>query len=96
MQGLKLWTMYVSEQKICIMQHYILFANINRALIHGSELTRIQEEYLRTLIKYVCENGDIATVVLQQPPFNKFTTIFKNSPKSLIDYVKLISEVIAA
>lgn len=67
-----------------------------RALIHGSELSRIQEEYLRTLIKYVCENGDIATVVLQQPPFNKFTTIFKNSPKSLIDYVKLISEVIAA
>jgi type I restriction enzyme R subunit len=67
-----------------------------RALIHGSELSRMQEEYLRTLIKYVCENGDIATVVLQQPPFNKFTTIFKNSPKSLIDYVKLISEVIAA
>ena len=28
MQGLKFWTMYVSEQKICIMQHYILFANI--------------------------------------------------------------------
>lgn len=67
-----------------------------RTLIHESELSRMQEEYLRTLIKYVCENGDIATVVLQQPPFNKFTTIFKNSPKSLIEYVKLISEVIAA
>ena len=67
-----------------------------RTLIHGSELSRMQEEYLRTLINYVCENGDIATVVLQQPPFNKFTTIFKNSPKSLIEYVKLISEVIAA
>ena len=67
-----------------------------RALIHGAELTRMQEEYLRTLIRYVCENGDIATVVLQQPPFNKFTTIFRDSPKSLIDYVKLISQVIAA
>lgn len=67
-----------------------------RALIHGAELTRMQEEYLRTLIRYVCENGDIETVVLQQPPFNKFTTIFKDSPKSLIDYVKLMSEVIAA
>ena len=67
-----------------------------RALIHGAELTRMQEEYLRTLIRYVCENGDIATVVLQQPPFNKFTTIFRDSPKSLIYYVKLISQVIAA
>lgn len=67
-----------------------------RKLIHGSELTRLQEEYLRTLIRYVSENGDIATVVLQQPPFNKFTAVFKESPKSLIDYVKLMSEVIAA
>lgn len=67
-----------------------------RALIHGAELTRMQEEYLRTLIRYVCENGDIATIVLQQPPFDKFTTIFRDSPKSLIDYVKLISRVIAA
>lgn len=67
-----------------------------RELIHGSELTRMQEEYLRTLIRYVSENGDIATVVLQQPPFNKFTTIFKDSPKALIDYVKLMSQVIAA
>lgn len=67
-----------------------------RALIHESELSRMQEEYLRTLIKYVCENGYITTVVLLQPPFNRITTIFKNSPKSLIEYVKLISEVIAA
>lgn len=67
-----------------------------RALIYGAELTRMQEEYLRTLIRYVCENGDITTVVLQQPPFNKFTTIFRDSPKALIDYVKLISQVIAA
>ncbi len=67
-----------------------------RALINGAELTRMQEEYLRTLIRYVCENGDIKTVVLQQRPFNKFTTIFENSQKSLIDYIHLISEVIAA
>lgn len=66
-----------------------------RALIHGAELPRMQEEYLRTLIRYVCENGDTAPVVLQQPPFNKFTTIFRDSPKSLID-VWLISQVIAA
>ncbi len=67
-----------------------------RQMIRGAELTRMQEEYLRTLIRYVCENGDIATVVLQQSPFNKFTTTFHDSPKSLIDYIKLISKVIAA
>lgn len=67
-----------------------------RALIHGAEQTRMQEEYLRTLIRYVSENGDITTVVLQQAPFNKFTTVFKDSPKSLIDYIKLINQVIAA
>ena len=66
-----------------------------RALIHGAELTRMQEEYLRMLIRYVFENGDIATVVLQQPPFNKFPVIFRDSSESLIDYVKLISQVIA-
>ena len=67
-----------------------------RTLIHGLELSRMQEEYLRTLIRYVSENGDITTVVLQQPPFNKFTTIFRDSPKAVIDYVKLINQVIAA
>lgn len=67
-----------------------------RALIHGAELTRMQEEYLRTLIRYVCENGNIETVVLQQPPFNRFTEIFRDSSKSLIDYVKLMGKVIAA
>lgn len=67
-----------------------------RALIHGSELTWMQEEYLRTLIHYVCENGCITTIVLQQPPFNRFTTVFRNSPKSLIDFVKLIGNVIVA
>lgn len=67
-----------------------------RELIHGAELTRLQEEYLRKLIRYVSENGDIATVVLQQKPFDKFTTIFRDSSKTLIDYVRLISRVIAA
>lgn len=67
-----------------------------RELIHGSELSRMQEEYLRTLIRYVSENGDIATVDLQQPPFNKFTTIFKESLNTLVNYVKLMSQVIAA
>lgn len=66
-----------------------------RELIHGAELTRLQEEYLRKLIRYVSENGDIATVVLQQKPFDKFTTIFRDS-STLIDYVRLISRVIAA
>lgn len=67
-----------------------------RALIHGEELSRSQEEYLRMLIKYVCENGDIATTVLQQSPFDKFMAIFPKNIDSLINYVKLLGEVIAA
>ncbi len=67
-----------------------------RALINGAELTRMQEEYLRNLIRYVSENGDIRTKLLQSPPFNSFTTIFKQSYNSLIEYIKLLSEVIAA
>ena len=67
-----------------------------RELIHGAELTRMQEEYLRNLIRYVCENGDIRTKLLQSPPFNSFTTIFKQGYNSLIEYIKLISAVIAA
>ena len=67
-----------------------------RELIHGAELTRLQEEYLRTLIRYVSENGDITTIVLQQPPFDRFTTIFRDSSKTLIDYVRFINRVIAA
>lgn len=67
-----------------------------RELIHGAELTRMQEEYLRNLIRYVSENGDFRTTLLQSPPFNSFTTVFKQGYNSLIEYIKLISDVIAA
>ncbi|MDE5807516.1 MAG: helicase, partial [Muribaculaceae bacterium] len=67
-----------------------------RELIHGAQLTRMQEEYLRNLIRYVSENGDIRTKLLQSPPFNSFTSIFKQGYSSLIEYIKLISAVIAA
>ena len=56
----------------------------------------MQEEYLRMLIHYVCENGDIETSVLQESQFNKFVSIFKDRSKSIVDYVKLISDVLAA
>lgn len=67
-----------------------------RQLIHRAELTRMQEEYLLMIIRYVSENGDIAPMVLQQPPFSNFMTIFRNSPASIINYVKMISDVISA
>lgn len=65
-----------------------------RQLTHGGELTRMQEEYLRMLIKYVCENGDINPMVLQQQNFINFMTIFRNSPMSVVNYVKMMSNVI--
>ena len=53
-----------------------------RELIKGTEMTRMQEEYLRNLIRYVSENGDIRTKLLQSPPFNSFTTVFKQGYNS--------------
>lgn len=67
-----------------------------RELVHGAELTRMQEEYLRNLIRYVCENGNIVPKVLQQPPFNKFTVIFRDSKEKLVDYVNLFGRIIVA
>ena len=42
-----------------------------RELAHNADLTRMQEEYLRTIIRYVCQNGDIRKEILvNQQPFN--------------------------
>ncbi len=67
-----------------------------RELIHGAELDRMQEEYLRILIRYVSENGDFRLQLLQSEPFNSFPRIFTQNHTSLIEYIKLISKVIAA
>lgn len=67
-----------------------------RALIHGADLSRMQEEYLRNLIRYVSENGDFRLTELQKPPFNSFLQIFKDGYNPLMEYIKLISKVIAA
>lgn len=67
-----------------------------RALINGADLTRMQEEYLRNLIRYVSENGDFRVTELQKPPFNTFIRIFKDGYNPLMEYIKLISKVIAA
>lgn len=66
-----------------------------RELIHGADLTRKQEEYLRMIVRYVKENGTINTQALQKPPLNAFATIFRDNPRTIIEYVKLVNNAVA-
>ena len=69
-----------------------------RELVHGADLTRMQEEYLRTIIRYVCQNGDIRTEILaNRQPFNSINVagLFGDKATSLVQYVNQIHQAIA-
>ena len=42
------------------------------ALMQGECLTSMQDEYLRNIIRYVCENGDIENRTMQEEPFRRY------------------------
>jgi type I restriction enzyme R subunit len=69
-----------------------------RELAHNADLTRMQEEYLRTIIRYVCQNGDIRKEILvNQQPFNSINVagLFGDKAISLVQYVNQIHQAIA-
>ena len=69
-----------------------------RQLVNGADLTRMQEEYLRTIIRYVCQNGDIRKEILvNQRPFNSIdvANIFGEKAVMIIKYVDMIHDSIA-
>lgn len=69
-----------------------------RNLINGAEMTRMQEEYLRTIIRYVCQNGDIRKEILasQQPFANiNMVNLFGNKASILVRYVDMLHDSIA-
>jgi type I restriction enzyme, R subunit len=69
-----------------------------RELINGADLTRMQEEYLRTIIRYVCQNGDIRKdILVNQQPFNEsdVASLFGDKATKLVDYVEMIHNSIA-
>ncbi|MCR5313970.1 MAG: helicase, partial [Bacteroidaceae bacterium] len=67
--------------------------------LKSSTLNARQEEYLKNIISYVCENGDIApeTLITTSPfcDYDIFDT-FSSNPASIGQYVRMLHEVIEA
>lgn len=67
--------------------------------LNGSALTVDQQEFLKTIIDYVRENGDITTTdLLEVAPFNEYNIVdvFGESVPVVNDIVSTLESVIAA
>ena len=63
--------------------------------LSGSELNADQEEFLSSILSYVCENGDITKeVVVNESPFDEKLSVFGTCMPSLARYIDNIHEVI--
>ena len=63
--------------------------------ISGMELNSEQEEFLMTVISYVCENGDITKdVVVNEPPFDERLSVFNAYMLPLAKYIDNIHNVV--
>ena len=63
--------------------------------ISGSELNTEQEEFLMTIISYVCENGDITKdIVVNEAPFDEMLSVFSSYMLPLAKYIDNIHNVI--
>lgn len=64
--------------------------------ISGNKLNAEQEEFLMTVISYVCENGDITKeVIVNDAPFDERLYIFQDYMAPLAQYVDNIHNVIS-
>ena len=63
--------------------------------ISGHDLTAEQEDFLLTIISYVCENGDITKdIVVNEPPFDQQLVVFTPYMLPLAKYIDTIHGVI--
>ena len=63
--------------------------------ISGQELNAEQEDFLMTVISYVCENGDITKeTVVNEPPFDERLSVFTPYMLPLAKYIESIHSVI--
>ncbi|MBR3100776.1 MAG: DEAD/DEAH box helicase family protein [Muribaculaceae bacterium] len=63
--------------------------------ISGNELTAEQEDFLNTIIAYVCENGDITKeIVVNESPFDERLSVFTPYMLPLANYIDTIHGVI--
>lgn len=59
----------------------------------------MQEEYLKTIIAYVCKNGDItAQTIVNEPPFDAFdwAAVFEGELPNIGRYVNMLHDSIVA
>lgn len=67
--------------------------------LSGNQLNSQQQEYLKTIINYVCENGDITPkVIIEEPPFDNFdwVNVFGANAIGIRKYVEKIHEIVVA
>ena len=63
--------------------------------LSGSELNADQQEFIATIIAYVCENGDITKeIVVNEPPFDDKLVVFNGAMTNLANYVNHLHTVI--
>ena len=63
--------------------------------ISGSQLNAEQEEFLMTIISYVCENGDITKdIVVNEAPFDEKLSVFSTYMLPLAKYIDTLHNVI--
>ena len=63
--------------------------------ISGNELNAEQEDFLNTIITYVCENGDITKeTVVNEAPFDERLSVFEPYIPNLAKYIDTIHTVI--
>lgn len=63
--------------------------------ISGTELNSEQEEFLMTVVSYVCENGDITKdIVVNDPPFDERLEVFSAYMIPLAKYIDNIHNVV--
>ena len=64
--------------------------------ISGNELNAEQEDFLLTIIAYVCENGDITKdIVVNEPPFDERLSVFAAYMIPLAKYIDTIHAVVS-
>ena len=66
------------------------------SFISNMELNSEQEEFLMTVISYVCENGDITKeIVVNEPPFDERLGVFNAYMKPLSNYIDNIHNIVS-
>ncbi len=65
--------------------------------IQANTLTADQEEYLKSILDYVCQNGDLEKKMLMQSPFDEYEVleIFPGKFPKVAEFVALLHDSIS-